>query len=180
LTVNDEVVHGIPREIRLKEGDVLGVDLGALYHGWHTDTAWSVVVGGKQTPFLAVGEEALWVATSQAVEGNRLGDISAAIQKKVEEAGFAVVKNYTGHGVGRSPHEEPTISGVGKAGTGLILKEGMIFAIEVIYTSGQDDVYEKEDGWTVATVDGSLGGLFEMTVIVGKEKPEVITDFRKV
>ncbi len=188
LTVNDEVVHGIPREMDLKDGDVLGIDMGAVYLGWHTDTSWSVLVGEEKDEekrrsklkFLETGERALWKATSQAREGKRLGDISFAIQETIEGAGYSVVKNYIGHGVGKSPHEEPEIHGVGEKGTGMRLKKGMTLAIEVIYTSGSDRVGVKSDGWTVATRDGSLGGLFEMTVIVGKDSAEVITDWRKV
>ena len=189
LTVNDEVVHGIPRDIKLIEGDILGIDLGAVFKGWHTDTAWSVLVGDwklgdgdwkEKERFLKAGERALWEAVGQAREGKRLGDISAAIQETIEGAGYSVVKSYIGHGVGRSPHEEPEIHGVGEYGTGLHLKKGMTLAIEVIYTAGSDRVKVEDDGWTVATADSSLGGLFEMTVIVGKKQVEVITDWRKV
>lgn len=187
LTVNDEVVHGIPRDIKLAEGDILGIDLGAVYKGWHTDVSWSVLVRGQGTvdsgpqekiKFLKSGEKALWEAVSQAREGKRLGDISAAIQEEIEGAGYSVVKSYIGHGVGRSPHEEPEIHGVGEKGTGLRLKVGMTLAIEVIYTAGSDKVEISDDGWTVKSADGSLGGLFEMTVIVGKKQAEVITDWR--
>lgn len=193
LTVNDEVVHGIPREeVILQVGDVLGVDLGAVYKGWHTDAAWSVVVGlpagqaggsgedEEKKRFLEVGEKTLWKAVEQARDGNRVGDISSVIQISVEGAGYNVVRALVGHGVGRAPHEEPEIPGFGKAGTGVVLSAGMTIAIEVIYTMGGYEVYHKEDAWTVATEDGSLGGLFEMSVIVGKEKGEVITDWRKV
>lgn len=189
LTVNDEVVHGIPREIKLVEGDVLGIDLGAVFKGWHTDVAWSVLVSKQVTgdsgqkekiSFLGVGEKTLWKAVGQAREGKRLGDISFAIQEAVEGAGYSVVKSYIGHGVGRSFHEEPEIHGVGEKGTGLHLKKGMTLAIEVIYTAGSDRVKVEDDGWTVATEDGSLGGLFEMTVIVGKKQTEVITDWRRL
>lgn len=198
LTVNNEVVHGIPRDIKLKEGDILGIDLGAVLEGWHTDVSWSVLVGSKQSlrsvdlgkfeignwkekkRFLEIGERALWKAVNQAREGKRLGDISAAIQDEVEGAGCSVVESYVGHGIGRSPHEAPEIHGIGRKGTGLKLKKGMTLAIEVIYTAGSGDVLVSNDGWTVISEDGSLGGLFEMTVIVGKKKPEVITDWRQV
>lgn len=189
LTVNDEVVHGIPREIKLVEGDVLGIDLGAVFKGWHTDASWSVLVEDQRLKtkdqkekerFLETGEKALWEAVGQAREGKRLGDISSAIQEAVEGAGYSVVKSYIGHGVGGSSHEEPEIHGVGKKGTGLRLKRGMTLAIEVIYTAGGDRVEVSRDGWTVVTADGSLGGLFEMTVVIGKKQAEVITDWRGV
>lgn len=184
LTVNDEVVHGIPREIVLEKGDVLNIDTGALYQNWHTDCAWSVLVGDDEMSedekkakkrFLIVGEKTLWQAIDQAIDGKRVGDISAAIQNGIERSGYSVVKSLAGHGVGKRPHEEPEIPTFGVAGTGTLLKEGMTIAIEVIYTQGKGEVYEKEDGWTIASSDHSLGGLFEMSVIVGKEKAEVLT-----
>lgn len=180
LTLNEEVVHGTPRDIKLKEGDILGIDLGAVYQGWHTDAAWSVAVGNGKRKFLEVGEKVLWEAVKQAVEGKQVGDISAVIQKGIEGAGSSVVKSFSGHGVGRLPHEAPEIPTYGKKGTGIILEEGMTLAIEVIYAKGKGEVYEKEDGWTVATHDGSLGGLFETSVVVGKKKAEILTDWRKI
>ncbi len=202
LTINDEVVHGIPRDIELKDGDVLGIDLGAVYEGWHSDMAWSVIVRASEyqsigisensdTPtlrdagtlkekekFLKVGEEILWKAIAQAVEGKKIGDISSVIQQGVEGAGYSVVKSLAGHGVGREAHEDPEIPEYGTAGKGLILRTGMTLAIEVIYAEGRGEVYETDDGWTISTKDGSLGGLFEMSVIVGKKKPEITTDWR--
>lgn len=180
LTINDEVVHGIPRDIKLKMGDILGIDLGTVFRGWHTDAAWSVVVGEKAIRFLQVGEEALWKGIDQVRAGNRIGDISEAIQKTIEGEGFFVVRSLVGHGVGKKLHEEPQVPGYGKKGTGVLLKEGMTLAIEAIYTAGTSEVKLKDDGWTIASIDGSDGGLFEMTVIVGKEKSEVLTDWRKV
>lgn len=189
ININEEVVHGIPREIVLKKGDKVSIDLGALYKGWHTDTAWSVIVDGegevteeikKRKKFLAVGEEALWKGIKKAVSGNRIGDISAAMQETIEGAGFEVVRSLVGHGIGKELHEEPEVPGFGKAGTGMVLQEGMTIAIEAIYTESTQDVVLAEDGWTIASSDGSLGGLFEMTVIVGKQEAEVVTDWRKV
>lgn len=183
LTVNDEVVHGIPRDIVLKSGDLLSVDLGAIFKQWYTDAAWSVIVGestGGKLEFLKVGERALWQAVDQSLEGNRIGDISSALQTTVESAGYSIVKSLAGHGVGRSYHEEPEILGYGTPTTGKSLFSGMTIAIEAIYTQGSGRVYEKDDGWTIASADGSLGGLFEMTVIINKDKPEVITDWRVV
>lgn len=201
LTVNEEVVHGLPRDIKLAEGDVLGVDLGALYQGWHTDMAWTVLVqnqesrippearlakGGKNQEweererFIRVGEETLWKTLKQARNGKRIGDISSSIQSGVESAGYAVVKSLAGHGVGRRNHEEPEIPEYGTKGTGLKLHAGMTLAIEVIFTAGRGELIEKADGWTLAAADGSLGGLFEMTVIVTRGEPEILTDWRKV
>lgn len=181
LTVNSEVVHGLPREIKLQLGDILGIDVGAIYQGWHTDSAWSIAVGGKQEKFLEAGEETLWKAVNKACEGKRIGDISAAIQTGIERAGYHVVRSLSGHGIGRNHHEEPEVPTFGKVKTGLKLKRGMALAIEVIYTAGSGEVYEDPgDGWTIVASDNSLGGLFEMSVIVTKKEAEVLTDWRKV
>lgn len=180
LTVNNEVVHGIPRDIVLKEGDKLSIDLGAIFKGWHTDTAWSVIVGGGKSKFLETGEEAMWDGIAQAVAGNTIGDISNAIQTKIEGAGYSVVKSLVGHGIGRELHEEPEVPGIGQKGMGLILETGMTLAIEAIYTEGRAEVATAKDGWTIVAKDGTLGGLFEMSVIVGDKKAEVLTDWRKV
>lgn len=188
LTINNEVVHGLPRPIKLQLGDILSIDVGAVYQGWHTDAAWSVVVDEgtagnryqKERQFLEVGEKTLWSAIRHAVAGQRIGDISAAIQRGIESEGFSVVKSLSGHGVGRTAHEEPEIPEYGQSGTGPKLKAGMVLAIEVIYTQGSGELFKKEDGWTLASVEGGRGGLFEMSVIVGRKKPEIITDWRGV
>lgn len=176
ITVNDQVVHGIPTERRFEVGDLVSVDLAVEYHGWHTDCAWSVLLGEdlEKKKFLETGEQVLWEGIRQAKADNRVGDISNAIQTRVEGAGYSAVRSLVGHGVGRSLHEDPEIPGYGKAGTGMILKSGMTLAIEVIYTKGGPEVILDSDGWTFKAVDGSWGGLFEMTVIVGKE-PEILT-----
>ncbi len=183
LTVNHELVHGTPREIPLKEGDVLGIDIGAVYKGWHTDAAWSVIVGetsnGEKRRFLAVGEEALWKAIRQAVAGNRLGAISNAIQTTVEGAGYSVSDTLVGHGVGRSLHESPNVPGLGSKNSGPELLENQTLAIEVIYAQQDARVVLEEDGWTYSTRDKSLGGLFEMSVVVKDRQAEVLTDWRK-
>lgn len=175
ITFNEQVVHGIPTDRKIKEGDIVSIDLGTLYKGWHSDAAWTVEVNNKKNNFLKVGEEALWKAIAKAVEGNRIGDISSAIGQEVEGAGYSVVRSLVGHGVGKALHEDPEIPGVGKAGKGMELKKGMTLAIEVIYTKGKPDVVLEADNWTVSSADGSMSGLFEMTVVVGKEKAEVLT-----
>lgn len=183
ITVNDQVVHGIPTERKFKLGDVVSVDLAVEYKGWHTDCAWSVLVSEQGTgdrlqkeKFLRVGEQALWDGIAQAIDGQRIGDISNAIQTRIEGSGYSVVRSLVGHGIGRSMHEDPEIPGVGKKGTGSPLKDGMTLAIEVIYTMGRYEVVLQEDGWTYSTADKSLGGLFEMTVVVGRRKAEVLTE----
>lgn len=179
LTINDELVHGIPRDIKLKKGDLLSIDLGAKFKGWCTDCAWSLVVGEEDNFFLKIGEKGMWAGIDKAVVGNHIGDISQAIQEVVEGAGFSVSRSLIGHGVGKELHEAPEVPGYGQAGEGVIIKEGMVLAIEVIYAGGRSDVVLADDGWTLRTEDHSLGGLFEMSVIVGKN-PEVITDWRNV
>lgn len=187
LTINEELVHGIPRDIVLKEGDVLSIDTGAIYKGWHTDTAWSIVVGGQgledgneKSQFLSVGEEAMWKGIKQAVAGNFIGDISNAIQTTIEAGGYDVSRELIGHGVGREVHEPPDVPGYGKPGMGLQLMEGMTLAIEAIYAQNKADVELAADGWTYVTKDKSLGGLFEMSIIVLDGKTEVLTDWRKI
>lgn len=177
ITVNEQVVHGIPTDRKLKEKDLVSIDLAVEYKGWHTDCAWSVIVGGKKEEFLEVGEQALRDGIAQAIVGNRVGDIGAAIQSRVEGAGYSVVRSLVGHGVGRSLHEKPEIPGYGTAGTGTMLKKGMTLAIEVIYAQGLSEVTLEKDGWTYSTVDKSLGGLFEMTVVVGKKPVLILTGF---
>ncbi len=177
ITINEQVVHGIPTSRKLKSGDLVSIDLAVEYKGWHTDCAWSVLVGQQteKEKFLKVGEQALWEGLAKATDGNKVGDISSAIQKKVEGGGYSVIRSLVGHGIGRNLHEDPEIPGYGQEGTGVSLKKDMALAIEVIYAKGGYDLVLQKDGWTYSTVDGSMGGLFEMTVIVGKKQAEVLT-----
>ena len=182
LNVNSEVVHGLPRNIILKSGDILKIDFGAEVDGWHTDAAWTVMVAGStktdNSKFLTRGEEAMWAGIKQAQAGNKIGDISCALQEVIENAGYNVVRSLCGHGVGRSGHEDPEVPTFGEKNTGLELQSGMTLAIEAIYTAGSGRVVTIEDGWTISSEDQSLAGLFEMTVIVG-DSPEVLTDWRR-
>lgn len=189
LTINNEVVHGVPRDYVLKEGDVLSIDLGAIYEGWHTDAAWSVLVESRESRvenrekkrFLQIGEEAMWAGLKQALMGNRIGDIGAAMQMVVEKkGGYRVVRTLVGHGIGRELHEEPEVPGFGEKHTGIVLKEGMSLAIEAIYTESSYDVKLAPDKWTYVSADGSLGAMFEMSVIVGKKSALVLTDWRSL
>lgn len=195
LCVNEVVVHGIPNEYKLKEGDLLGIDIGLFYKGFHTDMAWTLRV---QTPnsklktqndevdnFLDVGEKALNEAISVAKVGDRVGHISEAIQATIEAAGFSPVQALIGHGIGRELHEDPPVPCfVNKQSFSTnkeiektpLLKTGMTLAIEVIYNQGKSDVvYANDDGWTIQTVDGKLSGLFESTVVILAEGPEILT-----
>ncbi len=180
MSVNDEVVHGIPDDT-LKNGDLLCIDIGLLYKGFHTDCAWTIVVGDSKPEvrkFLTTGEKALTLAIKQVKAGNRVGHISRAIQKTVESSGYSVVKALVGHGIGRSLHENPQIPGfldtdIDKTP---LLEEGMTIAIEVIYNQGKDEVvYKNNDGWTIVTRDRSLSAVFEHTILVTNGKPLILT-----
>ncbi len=187
ISTNDVVVHGIPTKYKLKEGDVVGIDCGVYYKGFHTDMAQTVRVQKSkiksQKPdeidrFLQVGEKAMWEGIKVAREGNRVGDISKAIQDIVERQGYSIVKSLVGHGVGRQLHEYPEIPGfldksIEKTPK---LKYGMTIAIETIYNMGKSDVvYPGNDSWTIKSKDGSLSGLFERTIAVVKEGPVILT-----
>lgn len=185
FNVNDGIVHGLPCEYQLREGDLLSLDLGVYYKGLYTDTAWTVIVGRGGKPaqfgspekenFLSVGRKALKEAIAQCRDGKAVGDISFAIQSTVEKAGFQVVKDLVGHGVGRRLHEEPQVPGLGWRGKGLRLGKGMTLAIEVIYALGSSGTQQENDGWTIKTKDGSLAALFEHTVAVTTRHPIVLT-----
>ncbi len=177
-TPNDWVVHGIPDKTALKVGDIVGIDLGAYYQGFNSDMAQTFIVG-KVAPeverFLKIGEETLKNAIAQAKVGNFVGDISATIQEGIEGAGYSVVKELVGHGVGRVLHEDPMIPGRGKKGTGKVLEEGLVIAVEIIYNQGKPQVVLLDDGWTIASGDGSLGGLFERTIAITSNGPVILT-----
>jgi methionyl aminopeptidase len=179
-TINNEVVHGIPTQRKLLEGDVIGIDIGALYKGYHSDQAISVAVG-KVTPeienFLETGRNTLKEAIKKAVIGNHIGDISETIQKGIENAGYNVVKNLTGHGVGRELHEDPMIPCFGKAGKGPKIENNMTLAIEVIYAQGLGEVLIEDDNWTISTRDGLLGGLYEQTIVTTPSGPVTLTPY---
>ena len=179
LSLNEEVVHGLPSKRRFKEGDLLSIDFGVLYKGFHSDMARTLWVRNQKPKerFLRVGQEALKKAIGQARVGNRVGHISQAIQKTVEGAGFSPVKALTGHGVGKKLHEDPQIFCFlqGRIEDTPLLKEGMVLAIEVMYAQGKGGVRVKKNGWTVVTKDNSLSGHFEDTVVVTKKGPLVLT-----
>ena len=177
-TPNDWVVHGIPGNYVLREGDIIGVDLGAYYKGFHSDVAKTFSVGeisSEKKKFLKVGENCLRKAVKNVKPGGRIGDISASIQGIIEGAGFSVVRELVGHGVGRNLHEDPLIPGIGKKGTGEEIKEGMVLAVEVIYNQGKHTIQLSPDGWSISTRDGSLSGLFEWTVVATRKGPLVLT-----
>ena len=168
-SVNEQVVHGIPSKRKLKEGDIIGLDLGAIVGGFYGDSATTVAVGRireEAAKLVQVTEEALYLGIKQAVVGNRLTDISNAVQQHVESAGFSVVTEFVGHGIGRQLHEEPQVPNYGKPGQGPRLQSGMVLAIEPMVNMGRSAVRVLEDRWTAVTVDGSLSAHFEHTIAV--------------
>lgn len=184
VATNDVVVHGIPTNRLLKEGDIIGIDCGVYLDGFHTDMADTVYVGNPSKEpayvqkFLAIGEEAMWAGIRQVKQGQRVGHISQAVQEIIENAGYAVVRELIGHGVGRELHEEPEVPGylARRIERTPLLKENMTIAVEVIYNMGSPEVrYANKDGWTISTSDGQLSGVFERTVRVTKEGFEIIT-----
>ena len=178
VSVNDEVVHGMPGEYVLTEGDVVSLDFGILYDGFYGDTALTYKVGEitkKAERLLSVTESSLYKGIEEAKEGNRLHDISNAIQSYVEGSGFSVVRDFVGHGIGRSLHEEPQIPNFGEKGTGIRLKKGMVLAIEPMVNMGQSEVMIKRNGWTAVTKDGSLSAHFEHTVAITDNGPEILS-----
>ena len=185
VSTNDVVVHGIPKDRVLKEGDIVGVDCGVYLNGFHTDMAETVVVGETFDPkvkrFLEIGKKAMYEGISQATLGHRVGNISKAMQEIIEgQGGYSVVKSLVGHGVGKELHEDPEIPGYieREIRSTPTLEEGMTLAIEIIYNMGGYKVqYEGSDDWTISTSDGSPAGLFERTILVTPEGPELITFF---
>jgi methionyl aminopeptidase len=210
LCVNDVVVHGIPTPYVLNDDDLLTIDVGLLYKGFHTDTAWTKIIEDQGAPlslrdrsdgeaisrgsprrppagglprddklrFLKTGEEALWKAVREARAGNRIGYISRAIQTVIEGGGYGIVKSLVGHGVGRQLHEKPQIPGFlkGPVESTPVLTAGMTIAVEVIYAAGKGEVvYTNDDGWSIATRDGSPAAVFEHTILVTEGEPEILT-----
>ena len=199
VSTNEVVVHGIPTDYKLKEGDILGIDCGVFYKGFNTDMAETLRVSTQNSRqrrgspkaaklkaqnydkidrFLEIGKKALKEGIKQAKEGNRVGNISKSIQDIVESEGYSVVRSLVGHGVGKELHEEPEVPGflVGKIEDTPLLKQGMTIAVEVIYNMGKSElVYSNDDGWTISTKDGSMSGLFERTIAITGKEPLILT-----
>lgn len=177
-SINEEVVHGMPSKRVLLEGDIIGLDFGVYYQGFYGDSAITLPVGrvnAGAARLMEVTEKSLYEAIRQTSAGNRLGDISAAVQTTVEAAGFSVVRDFVGHGIGRQMHEDPQIPNFGKKGRGIELKAGMIFAIEPMVNEGDYRVKILADGWTVVTEDGSLSAHFEHSVAITDNGPEILS-----
>lgn len=179
ISLNSQVVHGIPSDkVYIESGDIVSIDVGVIFDGFYSDGAFTYGIGkvSEETQrLLNVTEESLYKGIEKAVAGNRVGDISEAIQNHVESNGFSVVRAFVGHGIGRSLHEDPQIPNFGKKGTGPKLKEGMTLAIEPMVNAGNHEVVILSDGWTAVTKDGSLSAHFEHTIVITHNGPEILT-----
>jgi methionyl aminopeptidase len=179
---NSMIVHGIPGPYKLGRGDIISIDIGVVRDGWVADAARTFPVG-PVTPvankLLTVTEESLMLAMAQCRAGNRLGDVSHAVQEHVEAAGFSIVRSLVGHGIGRSMHEDPQIPNYGDPGTGVPLEEGMVLAVEPMVTVGRHNVRMGEDHWSIFSQDGSLAAHFEFTVAITAEGPRVLTPWHE-
>jgi methionyl aminopeptidase len=178
-SLNEEVVHGIPSvKRRIRDGDVVSLDVGCIWEGWHADCArtWSVGrVPRRIQQLVDTTQRGMEAGIAAAVPGNRLGDVGAAIEAVAREHGYGVVRPFVGHGIGQRMHEEPGVPNYGRPGTGLRIEAGMCFAIEPMFNLGGDDVVMLDDGWTVVTEDGSISAHFENTIAVTDSGPEVLT-----
>jgi methionyl aminopeptidase len=179
ISLNEEIVHGIPGPRRLHEGDLVKIDVGAVYEGYHADSAWTFYVGQDPPPevaeLMAVTEKSLWAGIAQAKAGNRVGDISHAVQETAEAAGFSVVREYVGHGVGRQLHEDLQIPNYGPSGRGPKLEAGMTLALEPMVNVGDWRTEVLDDDWTVVTADRALSAHYEHTIVVTGDEPQVLT-----
>ncbi len=180
ISVNEQVVHGIPSDYVIKEGDIVSVDLGTFMKGFNGDSAYTFAVGEISDDvrrLLEVTKEALYKGTAQAKAGNRVGDISAAVQEYAESFGYGVVRELEGHGLGRKMHEAPGVPNYGMRGRGPLLKEGMVICIEPMITMGNRAIVFERDGWTVRTRDRKPAAHYEFAVAIRKDGPDVLTDF---
>jgi methionyl aminopeptidase len=175
---NDMIVHGIPGNVTLREGDIISVDCGAIIEGYHGDAAYTTGVGDisdEATRLIEVTERSLWAGIDQLKQGNRLNDVGRAVQKVAEAAGYSVVREYVGHAIGTEMHESPQVPNYWPGSPGPTLKEGMVFAVEPMVNVGGYETYVLDDGWGVMTQDGSLSAHFEHTIAITDNGPEVFT-----
>jgi methionyl aminopeptidase len=182
-SVNDEVVHGIPGDRVLKNGDIVSIDCGSIKDGFNGDSAYTFPVGDVRSEVLSLlkrTRESLFLALEHAVAGKRIGDIGAAVQEHVEPFGYSVVRELVGHGIGRKLHEKPDVPNYGKRGTGIKLQEGMVICIEPMINLGSKNIVQGNDGWTIRTYDGQPSAHFELTVVVKKEEPDILSTFRYI
>jgi len=180
-SVNDEVVHGIPSNYILKEGDIISIDCGVILNGWYGDSAYTFAVGridDELKQLLDYTRESLEEGVKEAIAGNRVGDISNAVQTKAESGGYSVVRELVGHGLGKRLHEPPEVPNYGKRGTGSKMEKGLVICIEPMINLGKKETYQMKDGWTIRTVDGKPSAHFEYAVAIDKGRADVLTTFR--
>ncbi len=180
ISINEAVVHGIPSKRELKDGDIVSVDCGVLMNGYYGDSAFTFPVGQvkeKYLRLLEITKKALYIGIQNAIAGKRLGNVSNAIQKFVEKNGYSVVREMVGHGVGKKLHEEPQVPNYGRKGRGVVLKEGLVIAIEPMVNLGKKHIQQLDDGWTIVTADGKPSAHFEHTIAVRKNKADILSTF---
>lgn len=184
ISVNDAVVHGFPNNKILKDGDIVSVDVGTYLNGYHGDSAYTFAIGeitDENRQLLSITKQSLYKGVEKAVAGNRIGDISFAVQDYTERKyGYGVVRELVGHGIGKQLHEDPQVPNYGKRGTGLKMKEGLVIAIEPMINMGRREIYYDDDGWTVKTKDGKPAAHYEHTVCVRKNQPDVLSSFSEI
>lgn len=183
ISVNDVVVHGMPGDYELQEGDIVSIDCGTLMHGFYGDSAYTFAVGAispEAQQLIDVTRESLEVGIRAALHGNRTGDVGNAVQQHVQTYGYGVVREMVGHGLGRSMHEEPEVPNYGKAGSGKLLSAGMVICIEPMITLGRHAIVQERDGWTIRTRDHSLAVHFEKAVAITKGEPDVLTTYKEI
>lgn len=182
-SVNDTVVHGIPNDKPLKEGDIVSVDCGTLLNGFNGDSCYTFCVGevaDDVRQLLRTTKESLYLAIDQAIVGHRLGDVSAAVQDHCEKHGYGIVREFVGHGIGKEMHEDPMVPNYGRRGNGIMLKNGLCIAIEPMITMGSQEVYMDADRWTIKTKDGKPAAHYEHTIAIHHGKAEIMSSFEEV
>ncbi len=183
ISVNDQVVHGIPDNRELKDGDLVSIDCGAILDGYYGDSAYSFAVGQvseEVQSLMKATKESLYLGIEQAVHGKRTGDIGNAIQSHVERLGYSVVRELVGHGVGKHLHESPEVANYGKKGQGMMLTEGMVIAIEPMINLGKRHIIQEKDGWTIRTADRKPSAHYEHTIAIRKNKAEILSSFEEI
>jgi methionyl aminopeptidase len=184
ISVNDVVVHGFPNQKELKEGDIVSVDVGVIKNGWHGDHAYTFMIGKPADAIIdlvRITKESLYKGIEKAIAGNRMGDISFAIQEHTEKKNrYGVVRELVGHGLGKELHEDPQVPNYGRRGTGPVLKEGLVLAIEPMINMGKKEVFTESDGWTVRTIDGKPSVHFEHDVCIKKGSADVLSDYSSI
>ena len=180
ISVNSHVVHGIPSKYELQDGDIISVDCGTFKNGYFGDSAYTFTVGEVKPEvlnLLKVTKESLYKSIEKAVVGNRLGDISDAVQAHCENEGYTIVRELVGHGIGKNLHEAPEVPNYGRKGSGLKLQEGLVIAIEPMVNMGKRDIIQEDDGWTIRTADNLASAHFEHTIAIGKDKADILSSF---